>query len=689
MSDATVPASSHGPRATSQASAEAETPAAPVIGLSERNTGAPYPLLKAVNPTIGWYFRCHADGGAAYAVLRRESLGPFEVVESFPLNEDGWSRAWRSFAGQSPTAVPEALAALKSRQDKAAREDVERGLVLLALQAQAADRRPSRRAGGWIKRRVEQLEILDTRAVRWRVGIDFEVPLKAPVVLVGSEEFRLIPLTTLPKGDLVSFDLRDEYGKALWLPTSDETNLRFGRALVVTARRILKLTALPGRLEQELMRIVARPPSEHKEEYRPFAAAADRLDINVGSLEKKVHDAPSWLDWWQARRALAAASAKKRAAEKALGNLNDDVRNAVCQLMTDLSFRNLLEELAHNYIVHVAILAEPMDRRIIKMKSERRVTFWPPRKSRLRRLLQSLGWRCWPLDVLIGGGGGSHHLEVAAPTGVDIVRIVARPTYTDRHEPNAPVLRTSGFSPHVHIRIPATSPFRYRATIHVRTSRSGWLFASLLVGIVIAVVMVLGRLNLAALFKISAGAASAEAGTAATLLLALLGAVATWLTRPGEHPLASRLLLLVRGLMLLDVAAVLTGTGDLVLHQATSPGQFTTTLWSVLAYVATFIALMLSVSWLMPRKLLWRTGNRDRARLCFTQRRSRQMTKSVAEPDRGALSIPAVDGYRYADRHPWTASDQSQLTDDLWNTVSHFLDSHEALPVFDAEDYNS
>jgi hypothetical protein len=47
------------------------------------------------------------------------------------------------------------------------------GLALLQLQAKASD--PMSQPG-WVKRRVEKLEFLDTRAVRWEISVDFEVP---------------------------------------------------------------------------------------------------------------------------------------------------------------------------------------------------------------------------------------------------------------------------------------------------------------------------------------------------------------------------------------------------------------------------------------------------------------------------------------------------------------------------------
>src|SRR5690242_15948008 len=81
------------------------------------------------------------------------------------------------------------------------------GGALLRLQARASDPRSQ---PGWVNRRVEQLEFLDTRAVRWKVSVDFFVPEDAPIVELGDETFRLIPITSLPKTNLIAFNLRDE-----------------------------------------------------------------------------------------------------------------------------------------------------------------------------------------------------------------------------------------------------------------------------------------------------------------------------------------------------------------------------------------------------------------------------------------------------------------------------------------------
>jgi hypothetical protein len=141
------------------------------------------------------------------------------------------------------------------------------GLKLLLIQATPVVHATpeARKAVGtpdWINRRVEQLEFLDTRAVRWRVSIDFVVPDAAPVVQAGEKLLRLVPVTRLAKTNLVAFSMCDERGSALWMPTSQETSRRMELALGYWASELLKPERLPKLLAKELERIVSAEPED-------------------------------------------------------------------------------------------------------------------------------------------------------------------------------------------------------------------------------------------------------------------------------------------------------------------------------------------------------------------------------------------------------------------------------------------
>src|SRR5260370_15503826 len=109
---------------------------------------------------------------------------------------------------------------MDAERQRFGRDAARMGLALRKLQARAADPALQR---GWVNRRVQQLEFLDTRAVRWRVSIDFQVPQDAPAVRLGDQDFCLVPITSMAKTDLVAFDLRDEAAAAVWMPTSQQT----------------------------------------------------------------------------------------------------------------------------------------------------------------------------------------------------------------------------------------------------------------------------------------------------------------------------------------------------------------------------------------------------------------------------------------------------------------------------------
>jgi hypothetical protein len=272
----------------------------------------------------------------------------------------------------------------------------------------------------------------------------------------------------------------------------------------------------------------------------------------------------------------------------------------------------MVEDLSRNFLVHICVRTPPQ-RRIIKLAYEGQVRFTRP-AGRFQRIWQSLGWRAWQVDLRIGAKGGSHHLEVTAPDGVDIVGITADPSWTEGQAepvhrrrslwdrlrgivvwaPDA-AIAVPGYLPHVQVNPPDAAFIRYRTAIWVRVTRPGWLTQSWLVAVAIGGVIIAGRFNLPAVYGKNT---SGEAGTAATLLLALLGVFATMLVGPRAHPLASRLLWLARLLIGVDAIVILIGVGDLVLHQAGHPTPVR--LWTVLAAVAGVVTVLMTLSRLFP-----------------------------------------------------------------------------------------
>jgi hypothetical protein len=524
------------------------------------------------------------------------------------------------------------------------RAQAAKGLALLRLMAEAADAEDADKESlYWVNRRVEQLEFVDERALRWRVSVDFEVPETAPITRVADQDFRLVPLTSWEKDNLVAFDLRDEAGKAIWLPNSAETACLLSSALIYWAEGILNRAGKPEKVTPELEKTLKAIVSEAPSPWQKEESREPRTNQGKDDPFTAVYDLKRELGEDVASDYLDAAPPE----------LADH----------DQSFWSQVNELWRNFLIIVAVPDEPGTRRVFKMTFESKIDFRRP-GNLFKRIRQSMGWDAWQLEMYIGGRGGSHHLEVAAPPGVDIIRIRARPRTTVKDRTKYVV--SYGGSPHVHLRIPARR-LRYLATTRVRVSRPGWLTTCWLAGLAITGVLLAGVLRLNVLFS-----NANEAGTAATLLLALLAVVATMLVSPGTHPLASRLLWGARILILIDSCLVLLAAGSLLLHIYSSSYPFPTEVgWWALTVLSALCALALTGSWLRPmgpqetlakdKPLPRETVAEDNKGTQEDEKEEEEKKKKKIEPP--SLTIPAADGYHYGDDlgNEWDEKKQTKL----------------------------
>ena len=476
------------------------------------------------------------------------------------------------------------------------------GLALLQLRAEP----------DWMHRRVMQVEFVDTRVVSWRVNLEFFVPGTAPAVKVGDELIRLIPIADLPGAQFPVVSQGNGHASPVWQPTPQETGQHLASALAFRASEILEVEPeqLPELLAAELARIVSADADDLRlnpsallaagalidAERRYYPALRERLRV-----EEELHQVAfrafgrrrelqrQWADLFDktncAWECLRRARADWDAIEAA-------VRRPARRLMENPWFRSQVEELARNLVLVVGVAGLPGDRWILETTYEAPLTF---RHSvgRLARLLQSLGWRFWPLVVRVCERGGSQQLQVTAPAGAEIAGIAAEPAAAGTAPEPVPA---SGGTSHAHIQLPADGQVRYGATVFARLARPGWLTCSWLVAVAIGYAMVLSRLEMSVLFSASPGLA----GTAAALLPVLLGVFTTLLIGGRQHPLVSRLLLPLRLLILLDFAVVLIAFGSLVLHRSDTP--LPVLLWTVLAGAALAVALLVSICWLLPAR---------------------------------------------------------------------------------------
>lgn len=561
-------------------------------------------------------------------------------------------------AGLSAARVHQIMAGAELDELDAApgelRAKAARGLVLLRLMAEAADPDRERARGSmhWVNRRVEQLEFLDQRAVRWRVSVDFVLPDIAPVTSVGDQDFKLVPLTSWEKDNLVAFDLRDEAGNAIWLPTSAETECLLSSALIFWAKDILKWPDKDKRtpkLETTLKAIVSEWPSPwQKEQWKEERRKQWKEERQTPRADEKPED-------------LFKVVRDEMITKYGDGVAEDYLCKTPPELQLNESFWSQVNELWRNFLIIVPVKDKPRTRHVFKMTFESQVEFRKP-GSWLLRIAQSMGWREWRLELFIGGRGGSHHLEVAAPPGVDLIRIRARPRAKIADPAIRPASRyvvSYGGAPQVHIRIPAQR-LRYLATTRVRVSRPGWLTMCWLAGLVIAGALLASAVQLRVLFL-----NAAEAGTGATLLLALLAVFATVLASPGAHPLASRLLWGPRVLILIDLALVLWAAGLLLLHNP-STHHDPARQWWVIFVISALCTVPLTLAWLFPR------GPRRTMIVDGAGQEEAPPGKppEPVEPDPASLAIPAADGYHYGDDHEWGECQQGDLVVKLRETES-------------------
>jgi anti-sigma factor RsiW len=88
----------------------------PVIRSIEQYEAVPFPLVDGLPRMIGWQWKPASKGGPAFVLIKRGAMGSPKVVERFPLTQEGWARAWRAYASESPEAAEKCRAQLRVRE---------------------------------------------------------------------------------------------------------------------------------------------------------------------------------------------------------------------------------------------------------------------------------------------------------------------------------------------------------------------------------------------------------------------------------------------------------------------------------------------------------------------------------------------------------------------------------------------
>jgi hypothetical protein len=391
----------------------------------------------------------------------------------------------------------------------------------------------------WVHRRVEQISFPDDESVERRVSVDFTLP----ATYAGASLDRwYVPLGLLDKRILlVDFDLRDEEGGALPLTASSEAH-RIGAAMLVAAASAIladKQRSLSSELAADLQRI---PTCKHDE----------------------------------AKEAVRSALTPRR---------GGDDRSFLAR---DPLIAPLARDLSESFLV-LSPLSTPDARRVFKFSY---LQFWVDGERRWGvKLANALGWTALRFKIYTPGAAmaRSYHCEITAPERLEITHgelVELR----DGGEPKT--AQASASRGRIHfwlddVRSSSTSVLK----AHLRARRRGLPGMAAILSLGISLLLTTGVIFLEPLLK------SKDIGPA--LLVAIPALLAAYLSAPGEHRLASKLLVGIRwlmglvALMVFIAAASLTGSND---HEAT-----VWVVWLVATGLCWIVTGALLVSFLLPR----------------------------------------------------------------------------------------
>jgi hypothetical protein len=422
----------------------------------------------------------------------------------------------------------------------------------------------------WVYRRVESVSFRDHRTVRRQVSVDFSIPRSAPAFRIGGRPHALLPLTVMRRKSLVNFDLRDESDRSIPL-----VNVRQNQAVMLALVRVwaamcLDVQVLPAEVERFVKKLVA-------------------------GTQEELYDA-----YEDAHRASATPVLRR--------------------LVSDERFRVVMDRVTEDFVLFVFVPDDPDQdaaRRVVKFRYDEKLT---PRYRQtgyhpddgtyelvgrplpmwsLSRWLIALGWRPTRIRFPTPAAENcrSYHFKIHAPPGVEITTasvLAGRPKDPDPKPPSFDVV--GGGLPTVDLHavdVPRGSLSRAQVDLHV--TPHPWL----------TLAVFSAWATTATLFW--AAATLAEPGrdnaTASTLFVTFTAAVAAVLWRPSEHRMALRLLSHVGALASASSVLLLVAAAMLAFQRGSNLGGPLT----ALGVVATVIACLVSVTWIMAFRALSRT----------------------------------------------------------------------------------
>jgi hypothetical protein len=420
----------------------------------------------------------------------------------------------------------------------------------------------------WIHRRRESVTILDEGALRRQLSVDFtldaaagEAAWRSAVHESFGESMAVAPLFFLEKRPawLMNFDLKDERGQSLPLLTS-AANAKVSSGL--------------------LKQLVRTKLSDFKIPFPP-----EMSEVLGGIAESHQDFSELWI----------------RRLQNPLSSDSSAMHEASTTLWADLDLRWWFTTIADASLVLVAYEENGAARRIMKLSYDEPVGVQPKLQTRI-------GWspfRTWLVSPWIEGE--RYHLEVTAPPGMRLIRAAL----ADDEHPEPYVDEEVTRRAHLYVG-DAGRAGGAMADLYLRVSGGG----------------LQGGATLSALLVVLAIGAclhwhdqiAENSTTAPSLLLLLPAVIASYVGRPGQHPLTTHLLAVPRWLVLVTSGAAyyaairlgLSGATPMRAHvgQVMSRGEHIAA-WLLPAFVlSTVVFLILAIGWLVSRTAIHRGVNR-------------------------------------------------------------------------------
>jgi hypothetical protein len=541
-----------------------------------------------------------------------------------------------SFGGMAPWPVPGVLDMTDVRRDPAARccQECGRRLLLLLLQSSS-----------WVSHRTEHMSFRDDRSVVRRVTVEFHVPEQAPVFSGDDgQAYRLVPLSVMRRKTLVNFELREDAGRSVVMPT-----LRQNQAIT------------------ESMLLACAD-----------AAGGQADPAGARAVAGFVHQVISG-----DQEALTAAyrSLKNRTADPAVLGLADQ-----------RIFRAVLDRMADNFMLWVMIPADAPRRRKLTFCCDEPLDphYRQPGYEKAQgqyKLGGKLGaWhpRVWcsalgltttriRFPVPAAENAASFHFEIDAPKGVQIVEASLLAGRPKEAAPSFDHVQGGFPTVGLHV-IEVPNGSLSRAQIGLQVLARGWLINSMLASWAVCGFVLAFATHPAAVL-------GTTRDFPILILVALAGVVAGVIAQSDAKGLAAYLLRWTRGLAIVAAILPLVATTFIALGTVRR-SHVAPALWTAAVLGGVIAALLTEVcvlSWHRQRQVVCSPWEQSRARRDMPERPANFAVAALAHHyDKPAVRVDSAEGWHT--KFDWDGECENQLVTAL---VRQSSAAHGPVPGYD------